>query len=93
MSTEDVVAEIAVERQRQIASEGWSPEHDDTHKNGELADAAACYAVSSASLEGRWGRTIWPWQWEFKPKDRRRNLIRAAALIIAEIDRLDREHR
>lgn len=33
----------------------------------------------------------WPWepQW-WKPKDERRNLIRAAALIIAEIERLDR---
>lgn len=34
---------------------------------------------------------IWPWygQW-WKPKDRRRDLVRAAALIVAEIERLDR---
>ena len=33
----------------------------------------------------------WPWssRW-WKPKDRRRDLVRAAALIIAEIERLDR---
>ncbi len=33
----------------------------------------------------------WPWHRDWwKPKDRRQNLVRAAALIIAEIDRLDR---
>ena len=31
----------------------------------------------------------WDWCW-WKPKDPRRNLIRAAALIVAEIERLDR---
>lgn len=36
-------------------------------------------------------RALWPWapQW-FKPKDRRHDLVRAAALIVAEIERLDR---
>lgn len=36
---------------------------------------------------------LWPVSWSdqwFKPKDRRRDLIRAAALIVAEIERLDR---
>ena len=34
---------------------------------------------------------VWPWEREWwKPKDPRRNLVRAAALILAEIDRLDR---
>lgn len=34
---------------------------------------------------------LWPWarSW-WKPKDRRRDLVRAGALIIAEIERLDR---
>jgi hypothetical protein len=36
-------------------------------------------------------RRFWPWDWEWwKPKDRRRNLVRAAALLLAEIERLDR---
>lgn len=36
-------------------------------------------------------RSMWPWgaKW-WKPKDRRRNLVRAAALLLAEIERLDR---
>lgn len=34
---------------------------------------------------------IWPWYGQcWKPKDRRRDLVRAAALIVAEIERLDR---
>lgn len=35
---------IAAERARQILVEGWTPEHDDEHGDGELAIAAACYA-------------------------------------------------
>lgn len=34
---------------------------------------------------------IWPWERRFwKPSDRRRDLVRAASLIVAEIERLDR---
>lgn len=34
---------------------------------------------------------LWPWQGQWwKPKDRRRDLVRAGALIVAEIERLDR---
>ncbi len=34
---------------------------------------------------------IWPWERRFwKPKDRRSDLVRAAALLLAEIERLDR---
>lgn len=40
---------------------------------------------------GRGDCPVWGWTraW-FKPRDRRRNLVRAAALLIAEIERLDR---
>jgi hypothetical protein len=34
---------------------------------------------------------IWKWDWEwFKPKDRRQDLIRSAALAVAEVERIDR---
>jgi hypothetical protein len=36
---------IAAERQRQITAEGWTPDHDDEHEDGELAWAAVCYAA------------------------------------------------
>lgn len=79
----NVIDEIAAERQRQIDEEGWTPEHDDTHAQGEMASAAACYCLGTLRY--------WPWApaW-WKPKGRRRDLIRAAALIVAEIERLDR---
>jgi hypothetical protein len=36
-------------------------------------------------------RWLWPWKLEtFKPRHPRRDLVRAAALIVAEIERLDR---
>lgn len=93
---------IAAERQRQMTKEGWTLEHDDTHTGGELAEAAACYAASAARKPGDQRgnekimaviQFVWPdsWDWAWwKPKDRRADLVRAGALIAAEIDRLDR---
>lgn len=85
--------EIQQERRRQIESEGWSIAHDDAHDSGELAQAAATYALASKKgsyWASQW-RELWPWETEwFKPRDRRRDLIRAAALIVAEVERLDR---
>lgn len=46
---------IAAERQRQIDAEGWTPEHDDEHEDGDLALAAATYAIPH---EGRQA-TVW----------------------------------
>lgn len=88
------VAPILAERARQIGEEGLHPQADDRYISGELAMAAACYAISSA-LEGERERVsarYWPWSrsW-WKPGDRRRDLARAGALIVAEIERLDRE--
>jgi hypothetical protein len=80
-----VIDEIAAERHRQIEDEGWTPDHDDGHDRGELAMAAACYCVPEIQ------EAMWPWEFKWwKRKDYRRNLIRAAALIVAEIERLDR---
>lgn len=84
--------EVHAERNRQVIAEGYGPAHDDQHSHGELADAAACYAAGSASLETGSGRSVWPRIWAYKPKDRRRDLIRAGALILAELERLDRAH-
>lgn len=78
---------IAAERRRQIEVEGWTAEHDAQHKGGELSLAAAVYAVPN-HLRGIL-MVLWPWDsfW-YKPKDRIRDLVRAGALIAAEIDRL-----
>lgn len=79
---------IATERLRQNGSEGWTPEHDAEHSDGELVDAAVCY------LAPRFSSQYWPWRpAEFKPtpNDRVRELVKAGALIAAEIDRLNGE--
>lgn len=92
---EDVIAE----RHRQITSEGWEPEHDDEHTEGSLATAGAAYALHAGrSAVPRRRHTyakkppgFWPFDHEFwKPKTPRRDLVRAAALLIAEIERIDR---
>lgn len=92
-----VIDEIRQERVRQIKEEGWTAEHDDEHRNGEMASAAACYAIAGntglgpSDIRLNCHEALWPWEehW-WKPRARRRNLVRAAALIVAEIERLDR---
>ena|SRR3972149_10136269 len=81
---------IAEERQRQIDVEGWTAEHDDQHKEGEMARAAAAYAlVDFHGVETTDVSVLWPWSWEWlKPSNRIRNLVKAGALLAAEIDRL-----
>lgn len=83
---------IAAERQRQIESEGWTPEHDDGHTHGELAKAAGVYAMP---FNGSWKELNWPFPEAIKHKPptregRIRELVKAGALIAAEIDRLHR---
>jgi len=90
--THRVMQDISYERQRQMVIEHWTPQHDDEHDQGEMAAAAACYAMPPKRLRKAAGFPIqWPWdpKW-WKPKDRRHDLVRAAALIVAEIERMDR---
>ncbi|HHP2701456.1 TPA: ead/Ea22-like family protein [Citrobacter freundii] len=86
------ILDVVAERQRQKTIEGWTPEHDDEHCNGELAMAAVCY-INETGTVNRNGGKPWGWPWDaswWKPKTRRRNLVKAGALILAEIERLDR---
>ena len=82
--------DIVAERVRQVVKEGWSPEHDDQHAGGELAAAASCYALNAGAYR-RLTPKAWPFDSEWwKPGDERRDLVKAGALILAEIERLDR---
>jgi hypothetical protein len=85
--------DIASERARQITEEGWDIDHDDeVNDNRELARAAACYAFP-VTLPGEDIPFCWPstWDWDWwKPTTPRRDLVKAGALILAEIERLDR---
>lgn len=90
---------IATERARQINEEGFDAEHDSTqgHRAGQMVEAAICYAMEAKhqalghpplKVPARDG-TRWPWdvKW-WKPSDPIRMLVKAGALIAAEIDRL-----
>jgi hypothetical protein len=98
---------VIAERFRQIEQEGWDVAHDDAHSRGEMAQAGAAYAlgvdpifcenhdeIRSGAVVRVTGRLIWPWSVDWwKPKETRRNWVRAAALIIADGERLDRSRR
>lgn len=93
---------VIAERFRQIDVEGWSAEHDDNHRPGEIAIAGAAYLLFAPwhllTEEERehygflkLALQLWPWshQW-WKPQGFRRDLVRGCALAIAEGEKFDR---
>lgn len=85
------LAAIAHERRRQVEAEGWTMEHDDEHSDGAMADAAGTYALHAHEDRG-YSPAWWPWEdtW-WKPSDNpSRNLEKAGALTLAEMERLAR---
>jgi hypothetical protein len=88
----DVVSEL----RRRITIEGRSSNEDDALVEGELAAEAGCYAMNYSGSFGiddykddvpiMWPRPPQTW----KPTGGRRDLVRAAALLLAEIERIDR---
>ncbi|MFA5300618.1 MAG: hypothetical protein WC389_20720 [Lutibacter sp.] len=95
---------IAEERKRQIEKEGWTPEHDDAHSSFTMSTAGACYLLNLEFKQHKYPSIkedidnliflLWPWDekwWKPTPDDPIRQLVKAGALIAAEIDRLQRE--
>ena len=94
---------IAIERNHQIKDEGYTTEHDDHNCSADMAVAGACYVLDMASKwsgqHATWQNhyeeealLLWPCektQWNPTPDDPIRQLVKAGALIAAEIDRLD----
>jgi hypothetical protein len=96
-----IIDEINTERTRQIENENWSHMHDDDHEGEQLAMAAACYAspeqiyIAEKNGVDIYFKEPWPWgmgttKLKKRHKERRKQLVIAAALIVAEIERLDR---
>lgn len=96
--------DVLAERRRQIYGEGWTKKHDAEHDGGELACAGAAYALAAGDLlhpqsqgDGQFTQdnppSMWPptWRGWWKPGLPRRMLIKATALLLAEIERGDRE--
>lgn len=79
-SAQAVAEEVLTERFRQQVA-GYTTAHDDGHSHKELAEAAIAYIRADA--------TGGPWP--IHPKGYRANLVKAAALLIAEIERHDRQ--
>jgi len=82
---------IAAERTRQIKREKFTAEHDDQHTSSELLQAAICYAENGSDFCLGADGVTWPWAaTDWKPTGKIENLVKAGALIAAEIDRLQR---
>jgi len=95
---------ITVERRRQVDEEGYTAAHDAVHNRCEMLHAAQSYLELGEFLAftgrddaerfylGRPPRAdVWPWSLEYWKPDYSspiRNLVKAGALIAAEIDRL-----
>lgn len=104
-ASSSVVDDILTERHSQIFGHGFDRERDDQYTRNQLPLAAAAYLVHGTRAERcraefADGQThlvpdAWPHDWDtlhFKPnsEDRRRDLVKAAALVVAEIERIDR---
>ena len=83
---------IELERHRQISELGWTPEYDSKYEEDDaLMEAAGAYLMASYGNEDfvDMASYCWPWpDYPFSPSDKVRNLVKAGALIAAQIDLL-----
>lgn len=83
------LASVWKERARQ-RGKGYNAAHDDRHEPGVLTDAA-CAFLCMAQGAPQSAEAVWPFVESFCiGSDRRENLVKAAAMIVAEIERTDR---
>lgn len=99
------VSDVVAERNRQVKEEGFTTAHDDRYVNNDLVLAANNYLGGiifrrkglDPNVQRDYGGVFtgwWKWPWSpswWKPTADRRDLVKAAALILAEIERLDRK--
>lgn len=99
----DGISAILAERDRQQrpveeGGEGFDATHDNEHTEAQLGRLASGFLLrylleSGANLHPtvrNWAERFLPPGWEANPKNERDALVKAGALIAAEIDRLDR---
>lgn len=98
----DALRDIIAERVEQVDKHGYTPMSDGRYDGpAELIGAATCYAdTAHDQVNGplTYDPHEVPGEWPWAPKhwncrDARRNLIKAAALIWAAIDHMDRAER
>ncbi len=94
--------DVLTERGKQIHDKGYTPEHDDAHASGEILFGAISNAlIVSAGYyhPDNYGQSViktalkyWPWD-VGEPdlaKPPRAHLVQAVAMLVAEIERIDR---
>jgi hypothetical protein len=94
---------VLAERGRQVHVEGFDADDDDLRLRLELTEAASCYVTHVLDHGDDWPGSIeyrdvaagvpdlWPMGHDWwKPKGPRRDLERAAALLLAELDSMYR---
>lgn len=96
----NAVVDLILAECRHQEEKGFSAEHDDEHREGELAAAAATYAMIGEMAQCETGARrkeiadrLWPWTNRCPQPgaiDPRTALVRAGALIVAELARLER---
>ncbi len=89
MNRKEIFDAVEAERKKQIMSKGYTASHDDQWSNGELAIAASVYAMPEVSRR----LVDWPFgekQYHPVPANRKKELIKAISLLVAEIDRISR---
>lgn len=88
-----IAADVCTEREKQVAG-GYTPDHDDEHTGGELVQVAADLCLYGSPFSVRDAEfSKFRDEWGLAKKhasDRRKQLVIAAALIFAEIERIDR---
>lgn len=97
------IKDVVSERSRQKNGEFYSDAQDDSYVNNELTRGSASYVnhvigrswihVSKPSVyQNELVPDLWPWsEQSWKPKSPRQDLVRATALLIADIERIDRQ--
>ena len=86
-AVEDIIAE------RQRLEQIGMPPKGRRYRPSDLPKAAAAYALAGVQRYANdgWPELFWPWpKTRFRLGSPRDNLVRAAALLIAEIERIDR---
>lgn len=81
---------VVNERQRQVTQKRYTTDRDDQYTGGELALAAASYALAAVGRLDE-AKQVWPWgEYPIKAKSPVAGLVKSGALVIAELERLAR---
>lgn len=83
-TTKAVADEVRDERHRQVKDLGFGADHDDTHPTVFMVDLTHDYLARARN-------DLASWPSDARVSEGRDNLVKAAALIVATIERLDRE--